>query len=135
MSDNDFDDVNCDEYEYESFLNNEYNQDAPNTPQDPVISEEDDNSEKENLSQSRRPICCRCQKVFGKDTDISTLKRHLSSAHKITIENVKHMLKTQSVLNFKRIDPWPKKEKSERDNAVVEWIIGDAQPFRTVENL
>ncbi|GBC00151.1 hypothetical protein RclHR1_37640002 [Rhizophagus clarus] len=125
MSDNDFDDVNCDEYEYESFLNNEYNQDAPNTPQDPVISEEDDNSEKENLSQS----------LFGKDTDISTLKRHLSSAHKITIENVKHMLKTQSVLNFKRIDPWPKKEKSERDNAVVEWIIGDAQPFRTVENL
>ncbi|GET02721.1 zinc finger BED domain-containing protein RICESLEEPER 2-like [Rhizophagus clarus] len=153
MSDNDFDDVNCDEYEYESFLDNEYNQDAPDAPQDPVISEEDDNSEKENLSQSRRispawnyfndrtsqypgrPVCCRCQKVFGKDTGISTLKRHLSSAHKITIENVKHTLKTQSVLNFKRIDPWPEKEKSERDNAVVEWIIGDAQPFRTVENL
>ncbi|GBB83770.1 hypothetical protein RclHR1_10440003 [Rhizophagus clarus] len=114
ISDNDFDDVNCDEYEYESFLDNEYNQDAPDAPQDPVISEENDNSEKENLSQScrispawnyfndrtsqypGRPVCCRCQKVFGKDTE---------------------------------------KEKSERDNAVVEWIIGDVQPFRTVENL
>ncbi|GBB94535.1 hypothetical protein RclHR1_23760002 [Rhizophagus clarus] len=79
---------------------------------DPVISEEDDNSEKENLSQSRqispvwnyfndrtsqylgRPVCCRCQKAFGKDTIISTLKQHLSSAHKITIENIKHTLKT-----------------------------------------
>jgi hypothetical protein len=74
-------------------------------------------------------------KSFGKDTGISTLKRHLSSAHKIMIENVKNTLKTQSGLNFKRIDPWPEKEKNERDNAMVEWIIGDAQPFRTVENL
>jgi len=149
MSDNDFDDADYDEYESSSDI--EYNQD---TPQDPVISEEEENnSEKENLPQTRRispvwkyfndktsqypgrPVCCKCQKVFGKDTGISTLKRHLSSAHKIMIENVKSTLTNQSVLNFKRVDPWPKKEKSERDNAVVEWIIGDAQPFRSVENL
>jgi hypothetical protein len=140
-----------DEYEYESFSGKEYNQDEP---QDHVISEEEeDNYEKENLPQSRRispawkyfndktsqypgrPVCCKCQKVIGKDTGISTLKRPHSSAHKIMIENVKNTLKTQSVLNFKRIDPWPEKEKNERDNAMVEWIIGDAQPFRTVENL
>src|SRR2546429_1984771 len=108
MSDIDFDDAGYDEYEDEVFSDNEHNQ---NPPQDPVISEkeednsEEDNSEKENLSQSRRisptwkyfndktpqypgrPVCCKCQKVFGKDTGISTLKRHLSSAHKITIEN------------------------------------------------
>jgi len=38
-------------------------------------------------------------------------------------------------LNFKRTDPWPEKEKKERDIAVAEWVIGDAQPFRSVENL
>ncbi|PKB97159.1 hypothetical protein RhiirA5_384855, partial [Rhizophagus irregularis] len=125
MSDNDFDDANYDEYESSSDI--EYNQDAP---QDPVISEEkENNSEKENLPQIRRisptwkyfndkmsqypgrPVCCKCQKVFGKDTGISTLKRHLSSAHKIMIENVKSTLTNQSVLNFKWVDSWPEKEK------------------------
>ncbi|PKB93395.1 hypothetical protein RhiirA5_387256, partial [Rhizophagus irregularis] len=125
MSDNDFDDADYDEYESSSDI--EYNQDAP---QDPVISEEEENnSEKENLPQTRRissawkyfndktsqypgrPVCCKCQKVFGKDTGISTLKRHLSSAHKIMIENVKSTLTNQSVLNFKWVDSWPEKEK------------------------
>ncbi|CAB5365207.1 unnamed protein product [Rhizophagus irregularis] len=137
MSDNDFDDADYDEYESSSDI--EYNQDAP---QDPVISEEEENnSEKENLPQTHRispawkyfndktsqypgrPVCCKCQKVFGKDTGISTLKRHLSSAHKIMIENVKSTLTNQSVLNFKRVDPWPEKEKSERDNAVDTLIL------------
>jgi hypothetical protein len=105
MSNNDFDDADYDEYEYESFSDNEHNQDAP---RDPVTSEEEEDSyEKENLPQSRRisptwkyfndktsqypgrPVCYKCQKVFGKDTGISTLKRHLSSTHKIMIENVK----------------------------------------------
>ncbi|CAB5371241.1 unnamed protein product [Rhizophagus irregularis] len=50
MSDNDFDDADYDEYESSSDI--EYNQDAP---QDPVISEEEENnSEKENLPQTRR---------------------------------------------------------------------------------
>ncbi|POG59794.1 hypothetical protein GLOIN_2v1847956 [Rhizophagus irregularis DAOM 181602=DAOM 197198] len=49
-ADNDFDDADYDEYESSSDI--EYNQDAP---QDPVISEEEENnSEKENLPQTRR---------------------------------------------------------------------------------
>jgi hypothetical protein len=59
----------------------------------------------------------------------------LLSAHKIKIDNVKSSGNNQSTLKFKRTDPWPEKEKKERDNAVVEWVIGDAQPFRTVEQL
>jgi hypothetical protein len=55
--------------------------------------------------------------------------------HKIKIDNIKNTVKNQTTLNFKRIDPWPEKEKKERDNAVVKWIIGDAQPFRSVENM
>ncbi|RGB22707.1 hypothetical protein C1646_775661 [Rhizophagus diaphanus] len=50
MSDNDFDDADYDEYESSSDI--EYNQDVP---QDPVISEEEENnSEKKNLPQTYR---------------------------------------------------------------------------------
>jgi len=58
----------------------------------------------------------------------------LLSVHKIKIDNVKNIENNQSILNFKRTDPWPNKEKKERDIVVVEWIIGDAQPFRSVEH-
>ncbi|GBB84202.1 hypothetical protein RclHR1_10820008 [Rhizophagus clarus] len=58
-----------------------------------------------------------------------------TSIHKIKIGNVKNTGKNQSTLDFRRTDPWPEKEKNERDIAVVEWVIGDAQPFRSVENL
>ncbi|CAI2201415.1 18837_t:CDS:1, partial [Funneliformis geosporum] len=30
--------------------------------------------------------------------------------------------------------PWPAKEKAERDQAVVIWIIADQQPFSVVKN-
>ena len=144
----DFDFNNFDEFE-------PFEQDAP-----PIEDEEnDDNNHNDNddneegSSHSRRtsptwkyfneqtsqhpgrPVCCKCQFAFGKNTGISTLKRHLESVHKIKIESVKNIGKNQSTLNFKRIDPWPKKEKSERDIALVEWVIGDAQPFCSVENL
>src|SRR4051794_40511501 len=76
-----------------------------------------------------RPVCYKCKQVFGKKTGITTLKRHLLSAHKIKIDNVKSSGNNQSTLKFKCTDPWPEKEKKERDNAVVEWVIGDAQPF------
>ena len=57
------------------------------------------------------------------------------NAHKIKIDNVRSIGKIQSTLNFRRTDPWPEKEKKERDIVVVEWVIGDAQPFRSVEQL
>ncbi|CAB4413201.1 unnamed protein product [Rhizophagus irregularis] len=67
MSDNDFDYADYDEYESSSDI--EYNQDAP---QDPVITWKYFN---DKMSQyPGRPVCCKCQKVFGKDTGISTLK-------------------------------------------------------------
>src|SRR2546429_7349561 len=90
--------------------------------------EEYDNSEEENSTNSRKtsptwkyfdeqtsqhpgkPVCCKCKSVFGSTTGISTLKRHLLSAHKIKISNIKNTTKNQSILNFKRIDPWPDKE-------------------------
>ncbi|CAB4405998.1 unnamed protein product [Rhizophagus irregularis] len=125
MSDNDFDDADYDKYESSS----DFTEDVEDS------GDAEDSGCCSGVGSTGRPVCCKCQKVFGKDTGISTLKRHLSSAHKIMIENVKSTLTNQSVLNFKRVDPWPEKEKSERDNAVVEWIIGDAQPFRSVKNL
>ncbi|GES96811.1 zinc finger BED domain-containing protein RICESLEEPER 2-like [Rhizophagus clarus] len=143
-------------YDFEDFNNFDefepFEQDAP-----PIEDEENDDnyedSEDETSPQSRQtsptwkyfnkqtiqhpgyPVCCKCQCVFGKKTGISTLKRHLASIHKIKIGNVKNTGKNQSTLDFRRTDPWPEKEKNERDIAVVEWVIGDAQPFRSVKNL
>ncbi|GES86439.1 zinc finger BED domain-containing protein RICESLEEPER 2-like [Rhizophagus clarus] len=143
-------------YDFEDFNNFDefepFEQDAS-----PIEDEENDDnyedSEDETSPQSRRtsptwkyfneqtiqhpgyPVCCKCQCVFGKKTGISTLKRHLASIHKIKIGNVKNTGKNQSTLDFRRTDPWPEKEKNERDIAVVEWVIRDAQPFRSVENL
>ena len=59
------------------------------------------------------------------------MERHLYNKHNITIPKVK---KIQTALNFKCINPWPVKEKSERDQVVVTWIIVDQQPFKVVEN-
>ncbi|EXX74310.1 hypothetical protein RirG_052310 [Rhizophagus irregularis DAOM 197198w] len=142
-------------YDFEDFNNFDefepFEQDAP--PIEDEENDDNDDSEEETSPQSRRtsptwkyfneqttqhpgyPVCCKCQCVFGKKTGISTLKRHLESIHKIKIGNVKNTGKNQSILNFRQTDPWPEKEKNERDIAVVEWVIGDAQPFRSVENL
>src|SRR6266498_1152627 len=67
--------------------------------------------EEQTTQHPGHPVCCKCQQVFGKDTGISTLKRHLLNAHKIKINNIKNVGKIQSTLKFRRTDPWPEKEK------------------------
>ncbi|EXX66790.1 hypothetical protein RirG_120380 [Rhizophagus irregularis DAOM 197198w] len=59
----------------------------------------------------------------------SSIERHLLSKHCIVIQKVRK----QTTLKFKCKDPWPEKEKLERDDAVVTWIIADQQPFSIVE--
>ena len=44
------------------------------------------------------------------------------------------MITQQTKLPFLCIDPWPTKEKQERDDALVTWIIADQQSFRVVES-
>ena len=135
------------DYDFESDYNFEQDYDFEQDKQNQNVlddSNEEDNNNNENLPQSHwisptwkyfndqtfqhpgRPVCCKCQSIFGKDTGISTLKWHLLSVHKIKIDNVKNIENNQSILNFKRTDPWPNKEKKEHDIVVVEWIIGDA---------
>ena len=75
------------------------------------------------------PVCKRCNYVFSIKSGNSSIERHLLSKHNIVIPKVK-----QTTLKFKCIDPWPAKEKSERDHAIVIWIIADQQPFSVVEN-
>jgi hypothetical protein len=153
MSDDDFSDIDFEDEEYEEFSDDEQDQDVEDNPINEEENEDNNDHEKEDMPQSRRtsptwkyfndntpqhpghPVCCKCQRVFAKKVGISTLKRHLLLIHKIKIDNIKNTVKNQTTLNFKRVDPWPEKEKKERDNAVVEWIIGDAQPFRSVENM
>src|SRR5581483_9372326 len=93
----DFDFNNFDEFE-------PFEQDEP-----PIEDEENDDNnhnDNESSSYSRRtsltwkyfneqtsqhpghPVCCKCQFAFGKNTGISTLKRHLEFVHKIKIEGV-----------------------------------------------
>ncbi|POG69340.1 hypothetical protein GLOIN_2v1777166 [Rhizophagus irregularis DAOM 181602=DAOM 197198] len=48
----------------------------------------------------------------------TTIERHLLNKHNIIIPKVRK----QTTLNFKCTDPWPAKEKFERDKAVVIWI-------------
>jgi hypothetical protein len=55
----------------------------------------------------------------------------LENKHNIKIPQV---ITNQTKLPFLRIDPWPVKEKQERDDALVTWIIADQQSFRVVEN-
>jgi len=60
------------------------------------------------------PVCKRCNYVFSIKSGNSSIERHLLSKHNIVIPKVK-----QTTLKFKCIDPWPAKEKSERDHAIV----------------
>jgi hypothetical protein len=59
------------------------------------------------------------------------LKEHLKKVHGIVIDKIK---KTQTKLNFPRVDPWPKEEMLVRDQALVEWITVNLQPFSVVAN-
>ncbi|GES82795.1 zinc finger BED domain-containing protein RICESLEEPER 2-like [Rhizophagus clarus] len=114
-------------YDFEDFNNFDefepFEQDAP-----PIEDEENDNnyedSEDETSPQSRQTSPT--WKYFNEQTI-----QHPG----YPIGNVKNTGKNQSTLDFRRTDPWPEKEKNKRDIAVVEWVIGDAQPFRSVENL
>ncbi|GES75131.1 zinc finger BED domain-containing protein 4-like [Rhizophagus clarus] len=51
--------------------------------------------------------------------------------HRIVIDKIK---KTQTKLNFPRVDLWPKEEILVRDQALVEWITVDLQPFSVITN-
>ncbi|GES92534.1 zinc finger BED domain-containing protein RICESLEEPER 2-like [Rhizophagus clarus] len=114
-------------YDFEDFNNFDefepFEQDAP-----PIEDEENDDnyedSEDETSPQSRQTSPT--WKYFNEQTI-----QHPG----YPIGNVKNTGKNQSTLDFRRTDPWPEKEKNERDIAVVEWVIGDAQLFRSVENL
>src|SRR2546423_216797 len=117
------------DYDFDSFSDIEPLFDDDNFEQETQDEPLKESEEEEYLLQSRRtsptwkyfdkqtsqhpglPVCYKCQSVFGKDTGISTLKRHLLNAHKIKIDNVRSIGKIQSILNFRRTDPWPEKEK------------------------
>ncbi|CAI2197258.1 670_t:CDS:1, partial [Funneliformis geosporum] len=75
------------------------------------------------------PVCKRCNFMFSNKSGNSSIERHLKR-HNIIVPKVKK----QSILNFKCTNPWPEKEKLERDQIVVIWVISDQQPFRVVEN-
>lgn len=77
------------------------------------------------------PVCKKCNYVFSNKSGNSSIERHLLSLHNITIPKVRNK---QSVLNFQCSTPWPAKEKSERDQVVVDWVIFDQQSFNVVEN-
>ncbi|GBC39169.2 zinc finger BED domain-containing protein RICESLEEPER 2-like [Rhizophagus irregularis DAOM 181602=DAOM 197198] len=76
------------------------------------------------------PVCKRCNYVFSIKSSNTTIERHLLNKHNIIIPKVRK----QTTLNFKCTDPWPAKEKLERDKAVVIWIIDNQQPFSVVKN-
>ncbi|EXX60023.1 zinc finger BED domain-containing protein 4-like [Rhizophagus irregularis DAOM 181602=DAOM 197198] len=75
-------------------------------------------------------VCKRCNYVFSIKSSNTTIEQHLLNKHNIIIPKVRK----QTTLNFKCTDPWPAKEKLERDKAVVIWIIDNQQPFSVVEN-
>ena len=116
-------------------------------PQEPSQSPEDDinNTRKtktyseawnyfdlQNMQHPTKVVCRKCGQVYSKSSGISTLKEHLKKAHGITIDNIK---KIQTKLNFPRVDPWPNEEKLIRDQALVEWVIVNLQPFSVVSNI
>src|SRR5881394_3352234 len=76
------------------------------------------------------PVCKKCNYVFSEKTGNSSIERHLLSKHNIIIPKVKK----QTTIKFKCTNPWPAKEKGERDQAVVIWVIANQQPFSVVEN-
>ena len=76
------------------------------------------------------PVCKKCNYVFSNKTGNSSIERHLLNKHNILVPKVKK----QTTIKFKCTDPWPAKEKGERDQAIVIWIIADQQPFSVVEN-
>ncbi|GBB83187.1 hypothetical protein RclHR1_00010069 [Rhizophagus clarus] len=111
-------------------------------PQEP--SQEEDNIKKAktysdtwhyfNTQDPQYPtkvVCQKCKQTYSKSTGISTLKEHLKKVHGIVIDKIK---KTQTKLNFPRVDPWPKEEMLVRDQVLVEWITVDLQPFSVVTN-
>ncbi|GES91264.1 zinc finger BED domain-containing protein RICESLEEPER 2-like [Rhizophagus clarus] len=111
-------------------------------PQEP--SQEEDNIKKAktysdtwhyfNIQDPQYPtkvVCQKCKQTYSKSTGISTLKEYLKKVHRIVIDKIK---KTQTKLNFPRVDPWPKEEMLVRDQALVEWITVDLQPFSVVTN-
>ncbi|PKY58150.1 hypothetical protein RhiirA4_479817 [Rhizophagus irregularis] len=55
-------------------------------------------------------VCKKCNHTYSKSTGIKTK------------------------LNFPRVDPWPKEEMLVRDQALVEWITVDLQPFSVATN-
>src|ERR1043166_6943832 len=85
----------------------------------------------ETMDNPGLPVCIICKFTFSKKSGNSSIKRHLLKLHGIEIPKVRVK---QSVLNFQCTTPWPTKEKSERDKAVVVWVISDQQPFSIVEN-
>src|SRR2546423_5220488 len=83
-----------------------------------------------NPAHPGESVCKICGYVFSVKSGNSSIERHLLSKHCIVIPKVRK----QTTLKFKCKDPWPAKEKLERDNAVVTWVIVDQQPFSVVEN-
>lgn len=59
------------------------------------------------------------------------MKEHLKKVHGIVIDKIK---KTETKLNFPKVDPWPKEEMLVRDQALVERITVDLQPFSVATN-
>jgi len=122
----------------DSFFNNLDDASIPNI--DDIVDEIDEPSRKtasiwsyvtcKNPSHPGVPVCKTCGFVFSSKSGNSSIERHLSSKHCIVIQKVRK----QTTLKFKCKDPWPAKEKMERDDAVVNWVIADQQPFSVVEN-
>lgn len=81
-----------------------------------------------NLNTEKHPACIKCGQVFSKKTGNSSLERHLKN-HKIELNKNK-----QSTLKFQIINPYSPLEQSERDFAILKWIITNQQPFSIVEN-
>src|SRR6266498_1362008 len=63
----------------------------------------------QNTSHLRVPVCKKCGFVFSIKSGNSSIEHHLLSKHNIVIPKVRK----QTTLQFKCIDPWPAKKKSE----------------------
>ncbi|GES77420.1 zinc finger BED domain-containing protein RICESLEEPER 2-like [Rhizophagus clarus] len=138
------------EFYYDEYQESEYNEEENETtdnernkpfqepPQEPSQEPPQEHSQEEdNLKKAKtysdtwqyfntwdpqhptKVVCKKCNHTYSKSTGISTLKEHLKKVHGIVIDKIK---KTQTKLNFPRVDPWPKKDMLVRDQALVEWI-------------
>lgn len=123
----------------------------PSSPQDPSQDPSQDSPQEQdakrkktysdawnyfNLQDPQYPskvVCQKCNQVYSKSSGVTTLKEHLKKTHGITVDNIKKIVQTK--LNFSRVDPWPREEKLIRDQALVEWVIVNLQPFTVVTNL